>query len=444
MKRLEHRGIRIIGTADGYDTRARGRKVMRIARGLINELYLDDLREKTHRGLAGQFDRGLSAGGRSYGYRTVEAPGGRSMVIDETEAAHVRWIFERFADGHSVRAIAHQLNQWGLRSARGGTWAVSALHGSVARGLGLLNNELYIGHVVWNRRQWLKDPETGKRGYVERPREEWLVRQVPELRIVSAELWQRVRNRTRKGPTAGTRAGRGAVPRTLFSGILRCATCGGPVIAINRERYGCGVHKDRGNTVCNSGVTVTREALDHRLVTELCEDLLQTSALAELQDTVRGLLASPQHQGGTDAAAQRLAMVDAEIRHLVDAVARLGLSDALQRRLQAAETEHRALTARLTARLAEPAPITRDIIDDVTARYRRMMLQLKEVLAGEGDLARTRHILADMLGVVTIGRDDAGVYADLEEPAERLLVAVAGESLGLVARAGFEPATFGL
>ena len=158
MKRLEHRGIRIIGTADGYDTRARGRKVMRIARGLINELYLDDLREKTHRGLAGQFDRGLSADGRSYGYRTVEAPGGRSMVIDETEAAHVRWIFERFADGHSVRAIAHQLNQWGLRSARGGTWAVSALHGSVARGLGLLNNELYIGRVVWNRRQWLKDP----------------------------------------------------------------------------------------------------------------------------------------------------------------------------------------------------------------------------------------------------------------------------------------------
>ena len=150
--------------------------------------------------------------------------------------------------------------------------------------------------------------------------------------------------------------------------------------------------------------------------------------------------ANPQHQGGTDAAVKRRALVDAEIRHLVDAIARLGMSDALQRRLQAAETEHQALTARL----AEPAPVTRDVIDDVTARYRRMMLQLKEVLAGEGDLARTRHILADMLGVVTIGRDDAGVYADLEEPAERLLVAVAGESLGLVARAGFEPATFGL
>ncbi len=51
VKRLEHRSIRIIGTADGYDTEARGRKVMRIARGLVNELYLDDLREKTHRGL---------------------------------------------------------------------------------------------------------------------------------------------------------------------------------------------------------------------------------------------------------------------------------------------------------------------------------------------------------------------------------------------------------
>jgi DNA invertase Pin-like site-specific DNA recombinase len=94
-ERLEHRGLRIIGTADGYDTLARGRKVMRIARGLVNELYLDDLREKTH--------RGLSAGGRTYGYGSVEAPGGRRMAINEAEATTVRWIFERFADG-SARA----------------------------------------------------------------------------------------------------------------------------------------------------------------------------------------------------------------------------------------------------------------------------------------------------------------------------------------------------
>jgi site-specific DNA recombinase len=50
----------------------------------------------------------------------------------------------------------------------------------------LLNSEIYAGRLVWNRRQWLKDPETGKRRYVDRPREEWQVRDVPHLRIVPA------------------------------------------------------------------------------------------------------------------------------------------------------------------------------------------------------------------------------------------------------------------
>jgi hypothetical protein len=86
------------------------------------------------------------------------------------------------------------------------------------------------------------------------------------------------------------------------------------------------------------------------------------------------------------------------------------------------------------------------LADDVTARYRRMVLQQQEVLRDETDRTRTRQILADMLGQVTIGRDlETGeTFAELEEPAERLLVAAVGESLRLVAGAGFEPTTFGL
>lgn len=53
--------------------------------------------------------------------------------------------------------------------------------------------------------------------------------------------------------------------------------------------------------------------------------------------------------------------------------------------------------------------------------------------------------LADLLASITMGRKGKGAsYAELEEPAERLLLAIAGESLVLVAGAGFEPTTFGL
>lgn len=445
VKRLEHRGLRIIGTADGYDTLARGRKVMRIARGLVNELYLDDLREKTHRGLAGQFDRGLSAGGRTYGYRSVEAHGGRRMAIDETEATTVRWIFEQFADGHSVRSITHQLNARGTPSARGGTWAVNALHGNSTKGLGMLNNELYIGRVVWNRRQWLKDPDTGRRRYVERPREEWQTREAPELRIVSDELWQRVQTRTRSGPVRGTRTGKGAVPKTLFGGLLTCHACGGAIIAVNSQRYGCNNHRDRGTTVCNSSLTISREKLDQRLIDELRAELLDGDALAELQAAVHALLQQRTRDSSREnaGALARLNALEQEIGNLVNALATVGISPAIAARLKSAEAE-RAQLASAVQSSALPDP--KLLADDVAARYRRMVLQLQEVLRDESDRTRTRQILADMLGQVTIGRDlETGeTFAELEEPAERLLVAAVGESLGLVAGAGFEPTTFGL
>jgi site-specific DNA recombinase len=33
----------------------------------------------------------------------------------------------------------------------GGAWGPSTIHGNRQRGTGILNNELYIGTLVWNR-----------------------------------------------------------------------------------------------------------------------------------------------------------------------------------------------------------------------------------------------------------------------------------------------------
>lgn len=434
VKRLEHRGIRIIGTADGYDSEARGRKVMRIARGLVNELYLDDLRAKTHRGLAGQVDRGLSAGGRSYGYRSEPVTGGHRLVVEQTEAAIVREVFQRFADGHSTRAIAHELNRRGLPSSRGGTWAVSALQGSQAKGLGMLHNELYIGRVIWNKRQWLKDPDTGARRYIERPREEWQIREDESLRIISAELWHAVQTRALRGPARGTRTGRGAVARTLFAGTLRCHTCGAAIVAINRERYGCSARKDRGPAVCSSGHTVLRHVLDKRLLTEIRDELLSPEAMQALRREVQAALASAMadSDGGRAQAIKRRTALDGEISRLVDAITTVGISPAIQARLVDAEAER----ARLQLELARTAPSEAPSVDEVLAPYRAMVMQLQQVLESEEDRDRTRQLLAEMLGPVTIGRDpDGSSWAEMEKPAERLLVAAVGGSLEVVAGA---------
>lgn len=420
VKRLEYRGIRLIGTSDGYDTQAKGRKVMRVARGLVNELYLDDLRDKTHRGLAGQFSRGFSAGGRSYGYGTERSSAGARMVIDEREAQHVRWIFEQAAAGRSPRSIVYELNARGIASARGGTWAVSALVGSAARGLGLLQNELYIGRVIWNRRQWLKDPETGARRYVPRPESEWQVREQPGLRIVSDELWRKTRAaRTGRRESAGKRA-------TLFGGLLRCAECGGAVVAIDAKHYACGVHKDRGPSVCGSTHTWRREHVDRRLVAEVRDELLRPEAIAEVRQRVRAIVLEQARDARPAELRRRRADVQVELDRLVEAIAQVGISGALAARLKTVEAELASLDLEIR-RTRATMEGTAALIEQAFGEYREMLMQLARVLSDEEDRQQTRQVLGSMLGRVTMLKDEAGEsYAELLDPVERLLLVVGG------------------
>ena len=81
-----------------------------------------------------------------------------------------------------------------MRAARCGT-GPSAIHGNPKRGVGILNNELYVGRLVWNRLRYLKDPGTGKRVSRLNPESEWVIQEVPEMRIVDQDVWDNVKPR---------------------------------------------------------------------------------------------------------------------------------------------------------------------------------------------------------------------------------------------------------
>ena len=70
--------------------------------------------------------------------------------------------FREFANGTSPRRIAVSLNEEGLAGPLGRSWGATTIRGHVSRGTGLINNELYIGRLTWNRQRYIKDPSTGK------------------------------------------------------------------------------------------------------------------------------------------------------------------------------------------------------------------------------------------------------------------------------------------
>jgi site-specific DNA recombinase len=50
------------------------------------------------------------------------------------------------------------------------------------------NTELYIGRLVWNRQRYVKDLQTGKRISRLNPTSDWIITEVPALRIVDDHL----------------------------------------------------------------------------------------------------------------------------------------------------------------------------------------------------------------------------------------------------------------
>ena len=66
-------------------------------------------------------------------------------------------------------------------------WGDTTVRGQVKRGTGIVNNELCIGRLIWNRQRYVKGPSTGRRVSRLNPATEW-IKDVPELRILDDAL----------------------------------------------------------------------------------------------------------------------------------------------------------------------------------------------------------------------------------------------------------------
>ena len=249
----------------------------------MNALFLKDLADKTRRGLRGRVELGKSGGGLCYGYKVsrategrTDATGDREIVPDE--AAMTRRIFRDYAAGLSPKAIAKRLNTERCPGPGGAPWNPSTIHGNPARGSGILNNELCVGRLVWNRLRYVKDPDTGKRVSRPNPPSEWVTTDVPQLRIVDDDLWDQVKARqaemrrvTAKGdPKRFNQARR---PKYLFSGLTKCAECGGGYVMYWRDRLACFGARSRGT--CTNRLTISRQEVEERALVALRDKLMR-------------------------------------------------------------------------------------------------------------------------------------------------------------------------
>ncbi|WP_337182170.1 recombinase family protein [Shinella sp.] len=183
-------------------------------RAVLSQEVLEQVRYRTREGMKSVAKNGRVPGGLCYGYRVrreydeTGSPVRGLRSIDEEEAKTIVWIFQRFVDGASPNEIAAELNHLGTPGPRGNIWQATAIRGHRNRGTGILNNEMYVGRIIFNRQAYRKNPSTERRVSRINDSESLIVGEVPALRIVTDDLWQRAKNRQRKLSKPKTAAAR--------------------------------------------------------------------------------------------------------------------------------------------------------------------------------------------------------------------------------------------
>ncbi|MCY6379385.1 recombinase family protein [Hoeflea prorocentri] len=427
FKHLRFAGVEIVTVAEGAISELHvGLK------GTMNALFLKDLAAKTHRGLRGRVEQGKSGGGLCYGYDVVKdldtngepLRGGRT--INQAEAEIVRRVFRDFAAGISPRALARRLNEDGVQGPTGTLWTDSTIRGHAKRGTGLINNELYIGRLVWNRLRYIKNPATGKRVSRINPPEEWIVKEVPELRIIDDELWQSVKDQQKNlaskyakviNATRAAHANRlnqTHRPRALLSGLIFCGCCGGTYSLRGQDRYACSNHIMNGS--CKNSRTIARKSLEERMLVGLRDRLMAPEVAAEamrayVEETNR---LNRERRASEEADRKTLVNIEKKLEEIVAVIEDGGYSRALADRLRKLEAEQDELTERLS-NIHTDIP---DIHPNVAGVYRRKVERLAEALQNPQERDEAAAAIRGLIERITLspgpkrGEIDATLHGD--------------------------------
>lgn len=335
-------------------------------KGTMNALFLKDLALKIRRGQQGRVTKGFSAGGLSYGYDVVRQIDDRGDLVrgqrrvNEREAQVIRRIFTDYIAGKSPRQIAAELNAQGIPSPRGGQWNTSTINGHRARRNGILQNEAYRGVLVHNRLRMVKDPQTGRRISRLNPPNQWHQIEVTHLRIVPDELWEKAQSqKARFGHQPVHKSRR---PKRLFSGLLRCGSCGGSLSIIRPGKYGCSTHREKGT--CSNSRQISVDRLERRLLEGIVARLSDVSYQSQFVDEFHKAFSSQcaDVTASNARAKKELQIIEQKIERIVAAIAEGTDTPSLRRALTLLEDERMSGKRQLGAPdLQRPLPAPKQL-----------------------------------------------------------------------------------
>ena len=379
---LVYSGGRFISTGEGIDTEQTGWELRCKVMELHNSTTIKELGRRVRRGQLGRVLTNLSAGDLAYGYesffidpeKAASSHRGpkpeKGVRINEEEAKWIRQIFDWLNGGRSIAWISRELTRLNAptgRRRRSNRWRARHVRG-------ILENSKYVGVWRWGLTRLIRN-SLGKKKQIPVPKDQQIVVERPELRIIDADVWDRAQRRLQvlndiygrkpgqkeRGPRVHHTA---LYPGSLLGGLVFCSKCGArmwQIKAKNRAYLAC---SNRGDT--DDGCDMTTRVPVDRAEDVILEYLAQVliarpkwveQSLASMRSRFEEAAHRVPEQMKLDE--RRLRVLRPQIDNLVDAITNGNLtSQALQRRLTAAEREEKQISDRVKkARTLLEAPV---------------------------------------------------------------------------------------
>jgi site-specific DNA recombinase len=384
-------------------------------KNVISAQFVRDLTVKIKRGLDARAEKGLFPGAVTYGYKTVEGkPGEREIELGEAKIVYR--IFREYADGVSPRDIACGLTLDGIPAPSGAErWSHQSLIGGTY-GQGMLGNRLYIGEIHWNTHRTVKNLKTGKDGKRAVDPSEHIIRDVPHLRIIPQNLWDRVQARRTQRCSARIKGIRRAErSHHLLSGLLRCAACGGNMKIKGKDREGHSriVCSSAYNyRACTNSKTYDIEAVKNTAITNLqklladeCNVEIAVKEAAKHFETI-----AKRNSGERGEVTRKLTNVKVQIERIARTIIDVGDSPTMSKMLQEKEVER----AGLEERLKHVSSTNLSLHPNLIPKYLEALRRFQKLLDGGQDTAELRSAFRTMISAVVVHPTGKRLGCDVE------------------------------
>lgn len=325
-------GVRFIAVADGFDTGAEGNDTRQMAseiKNLVNDMYAKEFSYKAKLSLVQRREEGSYVGGPPpYGYKAIWEGRLRQLVLDESAAEMVRFIYRKFIETESYTAVSDDLNRKRVNppavyKRTGELYCPSGVEykgwdkSSVER---IVKSRTYQGTLAQGKSSLTARKEDER---VYKPESEWVVKEHAHESLVddgtTGEAARVLKKMEERAERKGHLAFDCPLGEDIFDGVLFCGVCGRKLTRRSHVRgYADGSRKRVDEYFClDAGSTKTDKCPEsnHILKADLEEILCE---LLKLETVLKGR----KQKEYTEAGREHIERKKQEIRQKQDTVQR--------------------------------------------------------------------------------------------------------------------------